>query len=655
MKKILFPLALFFITYCYTQSKPFFKDYSWENQPNYSVEPTKGESLISIKETKVTEFFYLEDKLVEYYLDHKVIWVNSDDAIEDFNKIYLPYSSTSIIEIAKARVITKEGKILELNESHILTAQDEKTKSQYKYFAFEGVELGSFIEYYYVVKKNPKYKGKRLTLQSSFRKFNIDVNVIAPKNLVFEFKSYNGLAEMSKDTLKKEKNHWGLHIEELVKLEKENFAAYTASKQYLVYKLDGNTATNSNEISSYANSSQNLYAFYYPEYSKKTISLIETFLKESDCIEEGASQEATIRKLESYLKTNVFISKTNANELKDLNIVLEKKIGNETGVLKLYVALLRYLKVKHELVITSDRQKIKFDNKFDANCFLTDFLFYFPKNKTYLSPFEMDSRYGFPPGYFTDNYGLFIKEVAIGDYKSGIGKVKYIKPISAKKNFDIKRIHVSFDKDYFNICNVSLNESMGGYYAMYIQPFINLISEEDKEEMLEGFGKSINKDVRIVDKSFKSADPTMFGIEPFEITVDFTSDDFVEKAGRKYLFKLGQLIGPQMEMYQEKERILPIENEFERRYESIITVKIPEGYEFANLKEIEIVNSHSVNDNPVFLFNSSYKIEDGILTVNLEEYYKSNIIAKETYEAYRKVINSAADFNKIVLVLQPMK
>ncbi|MBP2834340.1 DUF3857 domain-containing protein, partial [Aquimarina sp. U1-2] len=106
--------------------------------------------------------------MVEYFLEHKVYWLNSDEKIEAYNKVYLPYNNSSELKINKARVITKNHKIIELDESKILTAQDEETGRNYKYFAFEGVTKGSFIEYFYVVKRYPRYSGKRHTLQKSY-------------------------------------------------------------------------------------------------------------------------------------------------------------------------------------------------------------------------------------------------------------------------------------------------------------------------------------------------------------------------------------------------------------------------------------------------------------------------------------------------------
>ena len=105
----------------------------------------------------------------------------------------------------------------------------------------------------------------------------------------------------------------------------------------------------------------------------------------------------------------MFITKDGSENFKDLDEVLNKKVANETGVLKLYLALFKSLNIKHEIVITSDRQELKFDKNFEANNFLTDFLIYFNKTKAFLSPTELSSRYGYPPAYLTGQLRAFYK------------------------------------------------------------------------------------------------------------------------------------------------------------------------------------------------------------------------------------------------------
>ncbi|MFD2726542.1 DUF3857 domain-containing protein [Hyunsoonleella rubra] len=640
-------------TFAFGQNELFFKDYSWETEPNYAVDEETEDGIIALKDKIATEFYFEDDGLVEYFLEHRVLWLNSDEKIEAYNKVYLPYNATSELVVNRARVITNEGHIIELDDSKILTSKDEETGRNYKFFAFEGINKGSIIEYYYVTKRYPRYSGNRLTLQTSYNKKNVEFDLFAPKNLIFEFKTYNGIPEVELDTVLKEKKHWSLKIPKLEGLKKEEVSAYDASKGMVVYKLDRNIYSNVKDISSYSKVAQNIYNFYYEEVSDKTKKHLKKFIDEATD-KKQLEGEALIRKLEFFIKGNIFVTEGGADNLKDLEQVIKNKIANEAGVLKLYTALFNYLGIKHEIVITSNRQDIKFDKSFEANNFLTDFLIYFSKHKTYMSPSALESRYGYPPANLTDNYGLFIKEVKVGDFASGLGKIKYIKPIPAEKTVDKMVLDISFEEDNIENCRVKLNRSMEGYYGMYFHPVMHLIKDENKEELIEGFAKQIHEDVNITSKEVRNSDPELFGIKPIEFVLDFESEAFTEKAGRKYLFKIGELIGRQMEMYQEKERVLPVENEFTRSYFRTLNVTIPEGYKIANLEDINIKNSFLEDGKDILVFDSYYELDGNQLKITADEHYRKNIIAVANYEDYRTVINSAADFNKIVLIFEPI-
>ena len=55
----------------------------------------------------------------------------------------------------------------------------------------------------------------------------------------------------------------------------------------------------------------------------------------------------------------------------------------------------------------------------------------------------------------------------------------------------------------------------------------------------------------------------------------------------------------------------------------------------------------------MFSFKSSYQLLGNKLIITADEHYKENKIEVSMYEEYRTVINSAADFNKITLLLEP--
>lgn len=653
MKNSIFTfLLLLLCTTIYAQTDLYFQSYSWDEKPEFIVDPNTIEDILELKSKIVTEFsFSPENDFIEYFLEHRVLWLNSDAAIEKYNKIYLPHSSTSYLEVNKARVVTKEGKILQLDEENVLTAQDEETGRQYKYFAFEGIEKGSFIEYYYVERRYPRFKGNKLLLQSSLEKSNVEFDLFSPEHLVFKFKSYNNLPAIVQDTTTPGKLHWKMKLDKVAKLEDEEASAYKASRGAVVYKLDQNLYNNTRDISSYGKVAQNIYALYYPEYSKRTIKKLEKFVLKAIA---GADKDETslVRSLEYYIKNNVYQTSGSNEELADLESVLDKMVGDDTGLMKLYTASLKFLEIKHEIVLTSDRQDLKFDHEFEAGNFLTDFLIYFPSTKLYLSPEESGSRFGFPPAYLTDNYGLFIKEITVGNLTSGVGKIQYIHPVTADKSVDEMLINVAFDLDDISTTTIHLDRSLVGYYAMYFQPFFHLVKEEDKTNLVESFAKRLNEDVEIISQEVVNGDPHLFGVKPIRFILDFKSDAFVEKAGNKYLFKVGELIGQQIQLYQEKQRILPYENEFTRSYLRTINIEIPQGYKVVNLDDLTINNALLQNEDEVLSFHSTYEVKDNLLSIKADEFYKINIIDTPIYEDYRKVINSAADFNKVTLVLE---
>jgi len=653
MKPIInFILILFITSNSLAQTAPFYEGYNWETNPNYNIEES-DKDMVAIKDKIVTEFYFEDQNLTEYYLEHKILWLNSDDRIEEYNKIYLAFSNKTSLKVSKARVIKKTGEIIELDESKILSAENEETGRKYNYFALEGLQKGSIVEYYYVIKRRPTYQGARVDIQNDYNKKAVEFDLYAPSNLLFTFKSFNLNSTVTKDETSTEKMHWQLAIKDVVGIDKEEQSPYRAALGYVMYKLHQNTANNI-IITSYNEVAQNLFAFYYPEYNEEETKLINKFAKNIKLNNDDENEEKKARIIDLYIKENIYISDNDSENLKNLSNVINTKTANETGIVKLYVALFKKFNITHEMVLTSNRTKLKFDREFEATNFLQEFLFYFPASKKYLSPSKFGTRFGFPPPYYMDNYGLFVTGYNINGKRKAFSEVKYIEGIPASSSTDEMVINVYFNKEDFSQNTITLERKLNGYYAMNIQPFMNLIPANRKNEVIdEAFAQNTDKNAKVLKRVLINEDPSLFGVKPFVVKFDISSEYFVEKAGNKYLFKLGDLIGPQMEMYQEKKRILPLEAEFNRSYYRTIKIHIPEGYKISNLDDITIKNSYTAKGKELFIFDSYYTLDGNILTVTADEHYRESIVAPEIFEAYRTVINSAADFNKVTLILEP--
>ena len=409
-------------------------------------------------------------------------------------------------------------------------------------------------------------------------------------------------------------------------------------------------AKNIGDLTSYGSASRNIFSNLHPELSKsqqKQISKIAKELKLSSLNDDLSK----IKAIENYLKSNIQVVESNYPDLAEVDFIFENKAANSTGITRLHLALLNLAEVQAEVAITTDRTDLRFDPDFEAYLFLDKYLIYFPNEETYLAPSEKYLRTPIVPSEWMHNYGLFIREVGVGDVKIPIGKVKFIDALPYDMTKDEMLVDVNFSEDLLHPI-VKMEKTSSGYSAQFFQPYFHLMDEEAVSNAKKTMVEMIHEEIEAEEVEVENIDVNDFASKPFIYRFSTKEHSFVEKAGNDYLFKLGLLIGPQMEMYQEDERKYDIESENSRYYGRSITFNIPEGYEIKNLDDLNMDFRFGEKGNENLYFTSNYKIEGNNVTVSSEEYYTQIVYPKEDFTEYQKVINAAADFNKIVLVLQ---
>lgn len=124
---------------------PEFEGYNWNTFPEIpetdTVKAING-SLITL-ERRITEVYpNKQDVFEEISIFHRKIRVETHDAVNRFNKIYIPVSDVIDILAIKARFISADGKITELPESSIHQVENLENKGDYNTFAIEGAETG---------------------------------------------------------------------------------------------------------------------------------------------------------------------------------------------------------------------------------------------------------------------------------------------------------------------------------------------------------------------------------------------------------------------------------------------------------------------------------------------------------------------------------
>ncbi len=651
----LFKKVIFFAIFCNAitlfAQKPETDSYDWEEKRarfKVSAEDQK-ESCVIFKNHASEEIAYNEkNEPYIYSVHHLIVAVNNESGIEQYNKLSISLANVMDIIDIKVRSISKDGKIVLTDKSHMKEIENLENKGAFKVFAVEGVEVGSEIEYIYKLKKYPANSGRRY-IQFSNPSYNYSFELIVPEFLTYDTKVYNGNAEV-KDTVIEKKRHISLKVNKTNALPKEEYSDYWANVMRLEYKIANNKSTGKTKIVTFAEAAKTIYANTHVTDSKID-KQVDGLLKKMK-LDKSASEEDKIRLIENHIKSNFIVNQNGGSESSQIDFILKNKFGSKFGMTRLFIKLFERAEVGHRLALSNDKTSERFDPKFESWDYLDEQLIYFDKLDKYMSPVQFEFRYPMIPSYFLGNYAMVIKPVTVGDYTTGLSDIKLIPSVDYKLNHDNLNINLSVDLENDN-STISIERSLKGYKAMFIQPYYDLIPEVKRKELFDEILKSQAKDGHVSNVTVKNVDKNISPfIQPMLITGTLKSDELIEKAGGKYLLKIGEIIGPQNELYQEKKRNTEISLDYPNEYVRKIKFEIPQGYKVPNLKDL--------NKNIVFKdgtensmgFTSSYKLEGRIVTIDVEEYYKKLNYPVEVFEQFRKVINAAADFNKITLVLE---
>lgn len=653
MNKLALLLGFFLITGTAALAQD--PDFSAED---YNVLGTVPEITLDSNEAK-QDLIYIFDRIfVEYIVDsdreqyfrwhviHNLKYINDDNAIEEHNKMYVPLYYEKSIENLIVRVY-KNGKLIsESLADELKTVELEET--EIKLLALKGVEKGCMIETL-VIKKLPLDLYDFEYFQDEAPRRSAEFALYVPKYLRFRVRSYNGMSEAKAES-GYSRRMYSLKQENIPGLLDEKYTFMTSNRMRVHYTMHENT--NSGYVfPRYTEMGEQFYEGIMENYAKGK-KVVKTLTKNAKVTPED-EEMLKVYKIEQYLKTNI-VSIPGLKSADKLGDLFKQHYGSSRDLLRLYMYAFHVLEIDYEVVLTSDRSKRHFDPDFDTWNFLTDVLFYFPGSKQYLDPFANFTRLGQINDNFLGHEGLFCRPFKT-DEGFGIGsKIRMIEKNTPVESHDVHSLYVKLTPD-LQKTEIDYKRSMNGYadltlrYAYYSQ------DAEDAKELIETFvkGEAEESEIEIGDiKNTDYTDPESLK-KPFEINAKVTTAYYVENAGDKILLKVGELIGAQTEMYSEEPRQQPIEIEHAHKYVRHITIEIPEGYQAKGLEKLNIdLQYKNLAGEYSMGFVSSYKIEGNKIIITCEEYYYDLTYPIIQYDDFAKVINAAADFNKISVLIE---
>jgi hypothetical protein len=623
--------------------------YHWEEErgPYALSDSEKNEPVLQLLQHVQHEYTYENNDLMLYYTLHEIIRVNNDEAIAQHNRIYIPVQSAIELTEIHARTVQPDGSIMELDRNNIKEVEDQEEGQGYTIFAIEGAKIGSEIEYYYTIKRTPKYFGREY-FQGRVPVKEAHFKLTSPKNLQFEFKSYNGFAELAQ-TEDEERNIYAGETTAIPALKKEEYASFNQNRQRLEFRLSYNTATSRARLLTWEDVGKRIYNQTYTLENKEQKDL-EKWL--DDLKISSLSPEEKIASIEDGIKKNFYIDETGSSS--DIfGDIIKQKVGTKFGLFRFMSNALKTSGIVSEIVMTSDRSDLLFDGSFESYNYLVDYLIYIPEGNLFIAPYQPQYRAGLTPPEFTANQGLFISSKVVRDVVFPVTEVREIPAHSYKTNFDNLQVNVVFNES-LTANDITIERSFTGYTSSYVKAILPLMEEKDKEEMISNFIKFVSPDADFKQKKFVKAETEWSTWKnPLVVNGELTSAHFIENAGNTILFKAGELIGPQSELYQETERKMGVMNEYNRGYLREIIVTLPEGFKVQNIDDLTI-DEYTVNSSGerIFTFTSAYELNNNVLKITIDEYYNQIYYPADKFEDFRKVINAAADFNKVVLVLK---
>lgn len=624
-----------------------YNKFQWQATPAIHTIDTafKDAAAVYVADDRIEEYVIEKTGFYQYRTLHRIVHINNDKGIESFNKVYLPFEEGLDMEDVKARTILPNGRIIELDRNNIKDLKDDD--GQYKIFALEGLEKGCEVEYYFTQKRTPSFFGREI-IASKIPVMKAHFELISPEHLGFETKSYNNFPD-SKESVNNEKRYLIIDDTHIPEANEEKYSMYQANLKRVEYKLSYNKAKNPTErMFTWNELAKKVYTLYTTVGDKDKKKIKDLF---DDINIKGTSNAEKIAAIENYMKKN-FTTREDISDddADDLGKVIKSKLASYKALCKLYAALLGTAGVEYQIVYAGDRTNYTLDKNFENWNNARNLLFFFPSTRKYMAPTELEYRYPWIPPTWGASNGLYCVGTTIGNFTTAIGEIRPIAMEDFVNSYSNMDINVRMDKDDALIMDVK--QLYGGYTApSYRVPFVFLPADQQRNVLKELIKFGTNSE-NIITNSFENremeqADP----YKPFVINASVKSANMVERAGEKMIVKIGEMIGPQSEMYDASQRTTMIDVGFPHSLIRTITFTIPDGYKVKNLNDLNINQEVKDNDKESMGFVCSYEQKGNLLKITIKEHYNNLFYPVQQYDQFKKIINAAADFNKVVLIL----
>jgi hypothetical protein len=627
---------------------------TWDANPVYKpLDPVRDTtSAVVLLDERRMEIQPLGTGYQMYRTVHRTVQIADEKGIAVFNVIALPIAKGHELVELKARTISPSGK-----ETIATRKQFEKTASEegvpeYRH-AFEGITKGSVVEFIFCV--------RRPLIPYGYEQFGVSLPVregrfmlVAPPQLVFETKGYNGITTTETTDLPDSMRAYKASFSGSPARQDEVAANDAAAARRLAYRLSYVAGERRGvRLLTWNDLAKDLYESYI-DVSEKDIKSAGKYLRQASVPESG-SVEDRILAIENQLKHEMSLSDqlggTGEEPVAD---ILQKKKTNERGLMRCYAACFQSVGIPYEVAATSNRFEDVVDDQFEVYSSLSDLLFYFPQQQHYLAPAAMAYRYPWTPYQYNTNKVILTKTTTLGTARSARSAVKTMESMPYTASGHHTEAVIRWPDGISSAPVAEVTSRMEGYNSIDIRRTLNWGDEEDKKELVNRISGVSETPEALLNYTIEHPEfEALYRNAPVVLKARIKGDALMEKAGPRYLLQLGKVIGQQSQMYEAEARTLPLDIGYAHTLKRQLQVEVPDGYRIVNPEatKFQVTIPGSAGGRQMG-FTSDYHMNGTTLVVDILEDYQLSQMPSTEYDAYRKVVNAAADFNKVALVLE---
>lgn len=622
MKNIILLFILAVTIQATAQKFPYHKNYKWEKNPTLIDRDLKDPVYYYNQYDIAVEYIFddVRGTYSKYETNHYRIFLNSDAAVEEFNKVYISLEDVHNVLNLKARLIKVDG-VVDI-KPEIEEFYNEEDHEEYYYFPISGMEVGDELEIIYTLKMAHFLNGDQFVMQGEYPMYNSNFYMICPTYFKFDFETYNGYPKPQHiDTILQVRQYYS-HLDSVPVFKAEYFSEFYNS----VYKIDA---------SLYSIEDGGYFERYYPY--EGTVNYMNEFynlpikkgiqkkvLKQMMAFgyEDFGNEEKNIRIIENFIKRNINYS----SKFQDLGLLetLNNERSSIPGVIKLYKAFFDIAGIDYKYGYIADRYDTYFSDEIESDFFLQSYIFYFPDTDKYMSPLDFTSRLGFVSSDWVPNNAMLMTEFKTGVRRSTY-EVSAVPAVDYRDNYDSTVMKIKLADNLMDL-DISIEVYMTGYDAGEIQSFYYLYSPNRKEkEMKDVINFMGDRSVYKVTE-MQNTEPEDAFIKPLIVKGNITqlSTHLIEKADGKTIFRLGNVFGDGIELKEVRDRQtdFTFANAFHET--KTIIIELPDGLEVTNL--VNIQEFDTLVDMEGFSLSSHITVTDGKIV-----YVKKNAFKKQKY------------------------